>query len=248
MLRNYRREVLLARRLTSEGIAVQRFHYRGAGHSDGDSRDVTFTSMVDDTLAAADRLSDVTGVKNVAFVGARWGGLVAAAAASTRGAPVAMWEPPVDRDRYFDEILRFRLMHELKRDPGSAVDSEQLLAQLNAAGSVDILGHNLERSLFESARGVALSDIVRPNVPDALLVQVAVGRTLRREYAAVVKAWKERGVAVETTVVPDREAWWLSGDTWPIHETHAPTAKLTETTSGWILRVSSEAGSSDVVA
>ena len=34
-LRNYRAEVSLARRLAASGVLVQRFHYRGTGHSDG---------------------------------------------------------------------------------------------------------------------------------------------------------------------------------------------------------------------
>jgi len=35
-LRHYRKEVLLGRMLAPRGVAVLRFHYRGAGNSDGD--------------------------------------------------------------------------------------------------------------------------------------------------------------------------------------------------------------------
>lgn len=233
LLRNYRREVLLARRLADAGIAVQRFHYRGSGHSDGATSDVTLSSMTEDALAAADELRRETGLSQVAFMGTRWGALIAARAAAELRAPLVMWEPVTDPARYFDEILRFRLMHEMNNDPASTVAHEDLMAELRGAGSVDVLGHTLEHALVLSAEGHRLDHVVGNATSPALLVQIGVGRSLRREYKELVETMTGAGADVSTQVVSDREAWWISGDRWPVHETHAPTTKLIDATVAW---------------
>jgi alpha/beta superfamily hydrolase len=229
LLRNYRREVLLARRLARAGIAVQRFHYRGSGHSDGPTSAVTLQRMEEDAHAAAVELEQRSGVGRVAFMGTRWGALVAARVAATRRAPLVMWEPVTDPARYFDEILRFRLMREINEDPSTLVVHDDLIAELRATGSVDVLGHTLERSLYDSAIGSTLLKAAAENPSPALLVQIGVGRSLRNEYKGLVAAMQD----VSTDVVVDREAWWISGDRWPVHETHPPTEKLVDVTTSW---------------
>jgi len=232
LLRNYRREVLLARALAVEGIAVQRFHYRGSGHSEGETEAMTFDAMLEDALDAGEQLAARTGVESVGFAGARFGGLVAAAAAAATGAPLVLWEPVVRPDRYFDEILRFRLVREIT-GAGPAQTADDLLAEMGRTGSVDILGHTLERALYESARARALDSIVTTAIPSILLLQMAPGRSMRRPYETLAATWRTEGIDVTTEVIVDREAWWLSGDMWPVHETHPPTIKLLETTVGW---------------
>ncbi|MGH2806114.1 MAG: serine aminopeptidase domain-containing protein [Actinomycetota bacterium] len=232
LLRNYRREVLLARRLAATGIAVKRFHYRGSGHSDGATSAVTLQTMVDDALAAAAEL-ERNGVGRIAFMGTRWGAVVAARAAATRGAPLLMWEPVMQASRYFDEILRFRLMREINEDPTSSLVQQDLIDELHLTGNVDVLGHTLELSLFESAAGTSLAGLVDDSTSPALLVQIGVGRSLRKEYVALAAGMRSRGADVTTEVVVDREAWWISGDRWPVHETHPPTEKLVDATVAW---------------
>jgi len=118
---NYRREVVLSRRLASRGLAVMRFHYRGAGHSDGETGELTLAGMDDDTHAVADRLAEKAGVERVGFVGTRLGALVAAAGACRiGGGPVVLWEPVVDPARYFGEILRAQLVADLGGDLDAA--------------------------------------------------------------------------------------------------------------------------------
>lgn len=234
MLRNYRREVLLARSLAAEGFAVQRFHYRGSGHSEGDGS-MTLDSMLEDAATARNVLTATTGAHPVGFVGARLGGMIAAHAAAQVGAPVVLWEPVVDPARYFDEILRFRLVREMGVE-GSTITEAGLRDEMRRAGFVDILGHPVERALYDSVSSTHL-DPAGNGLRAALLLQMAPGRTLRRAYETLAKSWRERGVDVATDVVTDREAWWLSGDMWPVHETHAPTAKLIATTVGWIRSV-----------
>jgi len=235
ILRNYRREVLLARRLSAQGIAVQRFHYVGFGHSDGDPSFATFQTMREDALSAADQLVRATGVTTVGFLGTRWGGLVAASAVASRGGHLALWEPVVDPIRYFDEIFRFLILYQMKENPTITKSGEEaLLDRLRREGSVDVLGHTVDLALYESARGLGLDGFVGTPTASTLLVQIGVGRSLRNEYASLVESWRGRGLDAETHVIRDQETWWISGHRWPIHEVHPPTKKLIAATTEWL--------------
>ena len=55
LLKNNRHEVMLARRLASQGVAVARFHYIGTGNSDGEVGDVTIDGMAADTARGRHR-------------------------------------------------------------------------------------------------------------------------------------------------------------------------------------------------
>jgi uncharacterized protein len=232
--RHYRREVLLARRLAEMGIAAHRFHYAGFGHSDGDPSAVTFDTMRDDALAAADRLVRATGVTTVGFLGTRWGGLVAASAVAVRGGHLVLWEPVVDPARYFEEIFRFLIMYRMKEDPATTMSESTVLDRLRRDGSVDVLGYTVDRALYESAVGAGLDGSVADAADAALLVQIGVGKRLRPEYASLAESWTRGGLDTRTHVIRDKEAWWISGHRWPIHEVHPPTTKLLELTTHWI--------------
>ena len=233
LLCNYRREVLQARRLAAEGIAVHRFHYRGSGHSDGETSRATVSAMLEDAEGAATILRERAGVERLAFLGTRWGGLVAAEAAARISAPLALWEPVTDTSRYAEEILRFKITHTMK-DEVSGQSQDELMAELHQKGSIDVLGHTLERTMLDSARGLSLVEL--RGTASVFIAQVGVTRSLRREYRELVDRWRADGTDVETLVVPDREIWWLSGDRWPVHERHEPTIRLIEATTRWLLR------------
>lgn len=237
LLCNYRREVLQARRLASAGIAVHRFHYRGSGHSDGDASTATIATMLEDAERATAILREETGVDRLAFLGTRWGAFVAAEMARRASAPLIAWEPVTDAARYAEEILRFRLTHTMKGDVNGPTQ-EELGSELSRRGSVDVLGHTLERTMLDSARRISLQ--IAGGIPAAFVAQIGVTRTLRREYRELVDGWRADGADVETLVVPDREIWWLSGDRWPVHERHEPTGRLIDATTGWILRHTEE--------
>ena len=209
--RHYRREVLLARRLADMGIAAQRFHYAGFGHSDGDPAAATFETMREDALAAADHLARATGVTTVGFLGTRWGGLVAASAVAARGGHLALWEPVVDPARYFDEIFRFLIMYQLKEDPATTMSETGVLDGLRREGFVDVLGHPVDLALYESAVGIGLDGSVGDAADAALLIQIGVGKSLRPEYASLVESWTRRGLDTQTHVIREQEAWWISG-------------------------------------
>ena len=114
-------EVRLGAALAAEGFAVIRFHYRGQGHSDGDTGDVTFESLRDDALAATEYLQSEADVPGVSFIGSRVGALVAGAvSAGYADSRLVLWEPIVDPSRYLREAQRSM---SIARMSGSGPDS-----------------------------------------------------------------------------------------------------------------------------
>ncbi|MDP8957905.1 MAG: alpha/beta hydrolase [Actinomycetota bacterium] len=211
LMKNYRKEVLLARALAERGFATQRFQYRGTGNSEGANEDVTFHSMLEDTQAVAEWFLQRLAGRPTALVATRLGAVVAAAAAAAwPGIPLALWEPITDTSRYFREAFRFRLMYELGQggeDPHPS--TEKLLRQLMTSGLVDVVGFAIYKPLYESMLGLtlleALGEVPRP----LLFVQVGRGSQLRGEYASLGDRLRAAGFAIEHALVEGDAAWWF---------------------------------------
>lgn len=87
--------VKTARALEEAGIASLRFDFAGSGESDGDFRDMTFSSEVSDALSAVEyaRSLDFVDASHIYIIGLSMGGAVAGAAAAQRGdvAKLCIW-------------------------------------------------------------------------------------------------------------------------------------------------------------
>jgi pimeloyl-ACP methyl ester carboxylesterase len=234
---NYRREVLLAHALSARGFAVQRFHYRGLGNSDGDSRFATFETMREDALAAAEWLREGAGITNLAFVGTRWGALIAAAAAAQfRTAPIALWEPLVDTSRYFRDIFRRRLMSDLRRGESIWPSSLALVEELRQTGFVDVIGYRIDQPLYESAVGRTLAEELGGNARSVLLTQISMSQGLLPGNAALSAHWRRMGFSVETHIVEEEVTWGFFDDVWEAAEERPGTKRLIHITRDWLLR------------
>lgn len=209
LFKNNRREVVLSRRLAENGIAVLRFHYRGAGNSDGAPADLTLASMTEDTVTALAHLVGRAGTDEVGLVGTRLGAMAAAAAAPP-GAPLALWEPALDGRRYFRDLLRSLLIVGLKRSEEASETRESLLARFEREGTLDIMGFSVGWRLHEDTVGRRLE--AGPTPRSILLVQLARAPQLRAEYASAVQGWEQAGHRVTVEPVAYEEAWWFHED------------------------------------
>lgn len=220
-VRNQRRELILAWELSAAGIAAVRFHYAGSGHSQGDPTTLSFAGLVDDAVAAAETLRTRTGVSQVAFVGTRLGALVAAgAAARFEGAPMVLWEPPLNLQRYFTEVFRARVIGMFKRGEAAPQSQKSLLEEMERNGSVDIAGNPLGQALYRSTIDLNLDQLLTAAGPRrVLIVQMSVKPELRAPLAALVAARTGDGQTVEAVVVPHDEAWWFGATGRTIVET-----------------------------
>jgi pimeloyl-ACP methyl ester carboxylesterase len=236
-VRNYRREVLLARALASNGFAVQRFQSRGFGNSDGDGSEATFETMLVDAIAAGERVMARTGTDEVAFMGTRWGGLIAGAAAARFGpAPLVLWEPVIDGERYFRDVFRSRFIHNLKDGGSSTPSREALVRELRESGSIDILGWSLHWAFYESSVGRILDQELGDHPHPTLLLQIGQRRDLRDELASLVRRLSGRGFEVEAHTVEEQPDWWFVGDRWIPDEGRGSSEELTRVTVDWISR------------
>lgn len=206
-LRNYRREYLLASSVARSGIAVQRFQYRGTGNSD--EADLRRATMVADAAAATALLRGDTGAARFAFAGARFGALVAASAAATiPDAPLVLIEPVVDARQFFDEGLRAKVIATFRSAAGR-VTMAQLQAQLAQEGRIDLLGHELGRSLYDSSDHWTLRDQLGPSPRPILLLQIGTDVPLRPEYEEAVAGWRGDGFEVEVAQLGGKQTWWF---------------------------------------
>lgn len=235
--RNYRREVELARHLARERIAVQRFHYRGTGHSDGNGSALTINSMVEDALSAASRLRGMVSLDRIGFLGTRCGAIVAAAAAAqSAGAPLALWEPITDGRRFFREVFRVGLIHELRKGMRAPRSGSEQLEELKTGGTLDVLGYAIGLDFYDSLFGRRLDDELGGPARPLLLVEIGRGPDLRREYSIAAAKWTNRGFDVATEVVTAMpEPWWFVRGR-SIKEEAMLLQQLLDVTGSWFVR------------
>jgi alpha/beta superfamily hydrolase len=210
--RNYRREVLLARSLAGRGFAVCRFHYWGSGNSQGEIEDMTLDTMVQDAVTAGESLMEKADVERLAFVGTRWGSLIAAQASrGFNGSPIALWEPVADTSRYFRDLFRMRLIGDLKEGSNQFRTTGAVIKHLKAAGSLDVMGLTVTKQFHDSATNVSLHEAIGEEPRPLLLIQIDTRENLKDEYNALVERWRGQGFRVDVDLVVHSEAWWFGG-------------------------------------
>ena len=234
-MRNYRREVLLARRLAHLGFAVERFHYRYTGNSDGDDAELTYGSMTEDAIGCVEHLKGETGVRDVFLLGTRWGALIAASAAARYpGAGLALWAPLVDASGFFKDAFRSRLVRERKDAVAPPVSREDLEARLRDGEAVEGVAHSLEARLFQTSAERSLETELGSSPRAVLLLSIGPTDTLRPDLAALAERWRGAGLDVEAQVVRGEEAWWLINDRWHNESTRPLTRQLIKETARWM--------------
>lgn len=148
----------IARGLAQQGIGMLRFDCLGLGDSGGEWGDGSFTVKVDDTVRAAEFLTE-RGTPPTLLIGHSWGGAAAIVAAQripsvkavvTIGAPAE----PAEVERHYDDVVH-RVMEDgtaswmvggremtLKRDFVEDVRDAELIAQVRTLGRPLLVMHS----------------------------------------------------------------------------------------------------------
>lgn len=203
LLKAYHLEVQLARALAANGIAVQRFQYRGDGNSEGSDTDLTLPAMEQAAAAARDRLIERAEVTNLNFMGVRLGAFPATKlAAGSPGGALLLWDPVLDTDAFMKDAIRSHAISALKGE-GKPEKVDQVLERLEREGSVELLGYEISAAFHSSIAGKKLVDYV-PAGSEVLIVPFG---SLNVE--PLTEAWAAAGVVVSDLQGTGREAWWL---------------------------------------
>jgi pimeloyl-ACP methyl ester carboxylesterase len=99
----------LANELCDAGWHVLRFDYYGTGDSAGEAREVSLSDWAEDVGAAVDELRDSSGSAQIALVGLRLGGTLAAQVAHARPSDIpqlVLWEPILSGRAYLRDLRR----------------------------------------------------------------------------------------------------------------------------------------------
>lgn len=242
-MRNYRREVLMARELARRGFVVERFHYRFSGNSDGDDGDLTYDTMREDALACVADVRERCPEGPLVLLGARLGALVASSAAGSHPeAALAVWEPMLETTRYFKEAFRAGLVKARRDGDEAAPTSHELEASLRGGQPVEVPGYRIFPALFRSAAGVTLEAELGPARRHVLAVQVGPTGSVRPELARQVERWEAGGLAVEAAAVKGAESWWLVDERWHDEGQRPMTKELLAITASWIDGLHTEEG------
>src|SRR5690554_6501744 len=105
----------LARGLASKGFPILLFEYFACGDSEGDFKDASLTTWIQNASSARILLEKKASLRKVGFIGLRLGCYIALSASKKlNGMPTTVFiEPVFDPKTYFKKILRQKLMKEL---------------------------------------------------------------------------------------------------------------------------------------
>jgi exosortase A-associated hydrolase 2 len=196
--------VSTARALAQAGHAVLRFDFTGAGDSAGDTSQASLDFYLQDLTAAIGELERrVPGLERIGLIGLRLGASVAALLAERaaederlarlRAAPLILWDPVVDGEAHFQELLRINLSTQLAVYGKVRETRDQLQERIRAGETVNVDGYEIGKPLFEScALPKLLTAEPKRHAGPALVVQIAANEKTpeRADLAALAGAYR----------------------------------------------------------
>ena len=203
LLRSYRGEVLMGRRLASLGYAVLRFDYRGFGHSDGETGVTNVGFLADDLAAAITILETHIGPAPMTLVGSRFGSLLVA----NHPAPAArrvFWDPVLTGHDYFRTAFRAHMVGTMRSANLGSTPS----AQLRDNGRAGVLGYTVGRDLVESTRSLSL---VSKGLAGCSVLWVDTAVTMSKPGAQSQDDLRSMGVDLAIRHMPVRDPGWFVG-------------------------------------
>jgi pimeloyl-ACP methyl ester carboxylesterase len=200
---------LVVRQAAERGYPALLYHSRGHGDSAGDFAEVTFESLVEDALSAAERLFQSSEVRRVVWLGLRVGALVAAEAAMRlpESAGLVLWEPVASGAEYFRQLVRGLQFSAIARGGKQIPTIDQVLEKIEREGKADIHACYLHAKLYLSMREVSLVKLLERWTGPIFLAQIRARLKLSATNAALVEALESRGAKVTVTRVTEEPGW-----------------------------------------
>lgn len=231
--------VSFARALAARGTAVLRFDFMGAGDSTGAISDTSLETHLADLDAAVAALQKrLPSLQRIGLAGLRLGASIAALYAESaadsgstklRGAPLVLWDPVMDGDGHFQELLRSNLSTQLAVFGKVQETREVLTEKIRAGATVNVDGYELGNGLFSSCgrKDLLTADAKKHRGP-ALIVQIVANdkQPERADLQALSKAY-----APGETLRAVEQPFWRE-----IKPFYGRAANLQQTTLDWLER------------
>jgi alpha/beta superfamily hydrolase len=231
---HYRNGTLLARALATRGVAVQRFHYRGMGNSDGEVANLDLSTMQEDAAAAGARLTEQIGSIPIAYLGVNVGAYPAAVA-SRPGHMLILDSPPPNGRHYFRNAVRAHAVYAMQRESKENLTTEALLDQLRGGSrDVALLGCRLSLGLYETVVAASLVEEVGDSARPILMIGLGEAESLRPEGERMRSELAEKGFPVEVAVRDKIDPFWYVENSAPEDQPEIPATA--ERITDWVQR------------
>lgn len=172
-----------ARVLASKGFPILLFDYYACGDSEGDFKDVSLTTWIQNARSARIFLKGKASLIQVGFIGLRLGCYIAISASKKLNEmPTTVFiEPVFDPKTYFKKILRQKLMKELITDGKTSSRRESLIQQLTDNISIDFDGYEIGSTFYNDLlqHKDQAADLKQHDIQTLLIHVTPTGKTSR---------------------------------------------------------------------
>jgi len=183
---------------------------------------MTFSTLRDDTRAVLGHAESVWGV-NLAVVGTRLGGIIAAAATKDLPqTPIALWEPTADGRQFLKEGHRASRMSQTARGESPPLAAA---APMPGKDALVVFNYDIPRPLVEGLSNVDILSCLGGTSRRILLIRFR-GRAGPGD--SLWEALIARGFYVDSTDVDLSESWWFHSEQVP------DSADLISATATWL--------------
>ena len=207
-----RAAALLARALAGSGWGVLQVDLFGCGDSDGDFRDASWETWIDDLTAASGWLQDRVGGR-VGLVGLRLGGLLALDFASRARRDidrVLLWHPVVNGQQLKTEFHRLRILSDaIGERAGESATTRELRQEIDPVEPVEVPGYEIMPRLGQAIAETHIAPLGLAAATSIRWVEVvsAVEDPGRPSAQSTVQAWQAAGREATLHLVAGRPFW-----------------------------------------
>jgi exosortase A-associated hydrolase 2 len=211
---NYTRRAaaLLARALAGRGWGVLQVDLFGCGDSDGDFRDASWETWIDDLTSALGWLQERVGGR-VGLVGIRHGGLLALDFASRTRRNidrVLLWHPVVNGQQMMTDFLRLRLLSDaIGERVGESANTQEPRPKINPAQPIEVVGYELNPHFGEAIAKIHIAQLGLAAATPICWVEVVSGAddSGRPLAQTTVNDWQAAGREATLHRIAGRPFW-----------------------------------------
>jgi exosortase A-associated hydrolase 2 len=207
---------LLAVELAAAGIGMLVPDLHGTGESDGDFAEARWDSWRDD-LDVTCRFAHANGMRRIALLGVRLGGLLTldylqrGAFADAHIAQLILWQPVIDGRQHINQFLRLKLAAGMRQGETSRETTATLRERLARGDALEVAGYELAPQLIAAIDALDGKSLAPTGIDRGAWLEVSTLETPSLAPASVrtLEAWRGAGVDIDAQAVRGEPFWSL---------------------------------------